>query len=176
MNALIKIVVILMLPWQAVGQKRVALEPATINFVIKNAGLSVDGSIGGLEGFVTMDLENSVPVKIEGTIDPNTIATGIALRDKHLKKSDYFNVKEYPKISMASTEIKRKSKGKYVGNFDLTIKGIKKTVMIPFNFSTKGNTYVLKGEFSINRLDFHLGENSVILSDNVKIKIELKAG
>ena len=154
--------------------QKLLLEPTAVNFIIKNAGLKVNCSMSGLDGFITIDPLNSSLTKIEGTIDPATIHTGIALRDNHLKKADYFNVNEFPKIFMASTQIKKNSNRRYVCNFDLTIKDIKKNIAIPFTLSSNDNVYLLKGEFSINRLDFDLGESSMVLSDIVTVKIEFK--
>jgi polyisoprenoid-binding protein YceI len=174
MKVALPIVLFLILSCPGYCQKEIAFVPTPINFIIKNAGLKVNGFIEGLEGFIIMDSKNESLIKIEGTIDPNTIQTGINLRDKHLKKADYFSVKEFPKIRMTSTSIKKRGNGKYVGNFDLVIKDIKKNIAIPFTLSSKNNVYALKGEFSINRLDFNLGEKSIILSDNVDVKLELK--
>ena len=168
------IVLLLILSCPGYCQREIAFVPAPVNFIIKNAGVKVNGSMEGLEGFIILDSENESLSKIEGTIDPNTIKTGIALRDNHLKKRDYFNVKEFPKIRMTSTSITKKSKDKYIGNFDLVIKDVKKNIAIPFTLSSKNNVHALKGEFSINRLDFNLGENSMVLSDDVMVKIEFK--
>jgi len=173
MKASLVISVILILAIPGFAQNKIAFEQTPVNFIIKNAGLKVNGSIGGLEGFIMIDPANSNLLKIEGSIDPNTIETGIGLRNSHLKKPDYFNVKEYPKILMTSTELTKKGNRKYIGNFDLTIKDVKKNVPIPFTLTSKGNEYFLKGEFSINRLDFKLGEESIILSDTVKIVIKM---
>jgi polyisoprenoid-binding protein YceI len=174
MKTILIISIILILALPGFAQNKIAFEQTPVNFIIKNAGLKVNGSIGGLEGFIMIDPANSSLLKIEGYIDPNTIETGIGLRNNHLKKTDYFNVKEYPKILMTSTEITKKSNRKYVGNFDLTIKDVRKNVSVPFTLTSIGNEYFLKGEFSINRLDFKLGEESIILSDNVTVKIEFK--
>ena len=167
-------VMLLILSCPGYCQEQIAFVPTPINFVIKNAGFKVNGSIEGLEGLIIMDSENQSLSKIEGTIDPNTIHTGISLRDNHLKKADYFNVKDFPKIRMTSTLITKKGKGKYIGDFELMIKDIKKNVSIPFTLSSKNNVYTLKGEFSINRLDFNLGEKSIILSDDVDVKLEFR--
>ena len=129
------------------GQTKNTFEPTPINFVIKNAGIKVNGSMNGLEGFLMMDPQSSDPVKIEGTLDPNTIKTGIGLRDNHLKKADYFNVKAFPKIYMTSTLIKKNSGQTYTGNFDLTIKDITKSISIPFTFSATADGYAMRGEF-----------------------------
>jgi polyisoprenoid-binding protein YceI len=174
MQTALTIAMFLILSCPGYCQKEIAFVSTPVNFVAINAGLKVNGSIGGLEGFIIMDSQTGSPIKIEGTVDPNTIQTGIALRDNHLKKTDYFSVKEFPEIRMASTSIKKKGNSKYIGDFDLVIKDIKKNITIPFTVSSKNNVYTLKGEFSINRLDFNLGESSLILSDNVVIKLEFK--
>ena len=174
MKAVCAIVLVLILSCPGYCQKEIAFAPAPVNFIIKNAGVKVNGLIEGLEGFIILNSQNESLSKIEGTLDPNTIKTGITLRDNHLKKTDYFNVKEFPKIRMTSTSITKNSKGKYIGNFDLVIKDIKKNIEIPFSVSSKNNVHSLRGEFSINRLDFNLGENSIILSDNVLVKIDFK--
>src|SRR5687767_1283508 len=109
--------VILILALPGFAQNKIAFEQTPVNFIIKNAGLKVNGSIGGLEGFIMIDPENSNLLKIEGSIDPNTIETGIGLRNNHLKKQDYFHVKEYPKILMTSTELQKSNKKKYSGVF-----------------------------------------------------------
>jgi polyisoprenoid-binding protein YceI len=155
------------------GQTKKTFESTKISFVIKNAGLNVNGSIGGLEGTMTINSTSQLIDKIEGTLDANTILTGINLRDNHLKKKDYFNVKDFPKIIMTSTEIKKSGGRKYTGIFDLTIKDITKKITVPFSLSEVGNVYKLKGEFSINRLDYGLGESSVVLSDNVTVTLEV---
>jgi polyisoprenoid-binding protein YceI len=172
MKVVLTIILFLILSCPGYCQKEIAFVPTPINFIIKNAGVKVNGFIAGLEGFIIMDSQTERPIKIEGTIDPNTVQTGITLRDNHLKKADYFNVKEFPKMRMTSTSITKTGKGKYLGNFDLVIKDIKKNISIPFTLSAKNNVYALKGEFSINRLDFNLGEKSIILSDNVDVKLE----
>lgn len=92
-------------------QKKILLEPTPVNFTIKNAGLKVNGSMSGLNGFIVIDPQNSSLFKVEGTIDPSTVQTGIALRDKHLKKADYFNVAESTTIFMTSTQIKKAAIG-----------------------------------------------------------------
>jgi polyisoprenoid-binding protein YceI len=165
---------LVLLTFQSFCQKKILLEPTPVNFTINNAGLKVNGSMSGLDGFIIIDSQNSSLLKIEGTIDPCTIQTSIALRDKHLKKADYFNVAEFTKIFMTSTQLKKNGNRKYVGNFDITIKGIRKNIAVPFTLSSTNNAYLLKGEFSLNRLDFNLGESSIVLSDDVTVKIEFK--
>jgi len=36
---------------------------------------------------------------------------------------------------------------------------------VPFTFTEKGNTRAFKGSFKLNRLDFGVGDSSLILAD-----------
>jgi polyisoprenoid-binding protein YceI len=155
------------------SQKKADFESGQTKFIIKNAGMNVKGSMQGLTGSILLHQQNDTIIKIEGSVESNTIATGINLRDTHLKKPDYFDSKEYPRIVMTSTQLQRLTRKKYTGVFDLTIKNVTKSISFPFLFTETNDRYTLQGEFSINRLDFGLGEESIILSDTVKIIVKM---
>jgi polyisoprenoid-binding protein YceI len=55
------------------------------------------------------------------------------------------------------------------------LKGQTKDILVPFSFIEKDGKATLKGTFTINRLDFGVGESSMILSNNVVITIEVIA-
>ncbi|TDQ31102.1 YceI family protein [Zeaxanthinibacter enoshimensis] len=141
-------------------------------FTIENAGFPVEGTIGELRGQLEWDTRKPEKSIINITANPATIKTGIGLRDKHLKRSDYFDVESYPEIHMNLRSLKQKSPKIFMGDFDLTMKGITREVTIPLNFS-EDNSQKLSAEFEINRLDFDLGEKSLILSDKVNIYVTL---
>lgn len=71
--------------------------------------------------------------------------------------------------------MKKKTDGSFRGYFKLTMKGKTKDVLVPFTFTEKGGKAMLKGTFTINRLDYGIGESSIILSDNAIIAIEVNA-
>jgi polyisoprenoid-binding protein YceI len=142
-----------------------------VEFRIKNMGLTVDGTMSISHLLFKQPSADPSTWVLEGSALPATIETGIGLRDKHLKRSDYFDIEKFPLIQLQSTGIKPKAKNNYVGTFILTVKGISKTVMIPFTIGNNGNSNQVEGEFTINRLQFGLGEKSTILSNNVKIKV-----
>ena len=75
---------------------------SAITFKIKNFGATIDGSFTGLKGEIHFDPTQLNSSRFEITLDANSIDTGIDLRNKHLKKEDYFNVKTYPEIKFVS--------------------------------------------------------------------------
>lgn len=147
---------------------KIKTEEAEVGFVIKNLGLNVDGTFSGLSGSISFDKENPSASKIEARIPVKSVDTGINKRDEHLRSEDYFEVDKYPNISFSSTSIKSTKEGYTVrGNF--TIKATTKEVSIPFSFD--GNNFV--GKFSIDRRDYGVGGNSMVMGDKVKISFKI---
>ncbi|MEM8892426.1 MAG: YceI family protein [Bacteroidota bacterium] len=142
---------------------------AKVSFIIKNAGLNVDGEFSGLSGTINFDKDNPSASKIEASIPVKSVDTGINKRDEHLRGEDYFEVEKYPNIRFVSTKITSKDDVWYnvTGNF--TIKETTKSVTIPFTFSN--NVFV--GKFNIDRRDYGVGGNSWIMGDKVKISFEI---
>jgi polyisoprenoid-binding protein YceI len=146
---------------------------STVKFKIKNAGFNVDGSFSGLGAKIVFDPTKNYANSIDATIDSKSISTGNGTRDGHLKKTDYFDVAGFPTINMKATLFGKETDGSFRGYFKLTMKGKTKDVLVPFTFTEKDGKATLKGTFTINRLDFGVGESSMILSNSVTITIEV---
>ncbi len=144
-----------------------------VTFKIENAGLTVNGSFSGLSTNINFNPEKYATAKIEGTLPVATIKTGNSIRDNHLQKKEYFDAVAYPEIQMVS-KFFGKSGNDYKGYFLLTMKGITKDVVIPFTAVNKDENLVLTANFELNRQDFKVGGNSLILDDKVFIIIVLE--
>jgi len=149
----------------------------SVNFTIKNAGLTTRGSLGPVEAEVSFNPSKPGDARISGRVWVQNMETGIKLRDKHLKKEDYFFASKYPEISMKLLRLE-KSGDKLKGFFSLSMKGITKELEIPVLFSEDSKGAQLSTAFSLNRLDFGVGSQSWTLADEVRVQIRfmLKKG
>lgn len=143
-------------------------------FVIKNAGISVDGKFGAPEGSIRFDPSALSSSSFKISIATKTIDTDNSTRDKHLRKDDYFDVEKYPQMTFNSSGITKKG-DKYIVEGKLKIKKTEKTFKIPFTVSESGGVYTFNANFELDRRDFGVGGYSFIMSDDVKVKITLKA-
>ena len=112
------------------------------------------------------------------TVKADSIDTGIAARDKHLKSPDFFNVKQFPTITFKSTSVKTANGGLAVTG-DLTMHGVTKSI----SFTLKGGK---KAEFmkqvrtgyttdlTIKRSDFGMDGFIGALSDEVVISFSFE--
>lgn len=144
-----------------------------LSFTIKNFGVNVDGSFGASKVMGTLDLNNPQQTKLEATVDVKTIDTSNSTRDEHLKEAEYFDAVNFPEIRFRSIALAVVGLNNYQLSGILTIKGSSQEVAIPLELETDGSQY-LKGELSINRLDFGVGGRSLILSKTVVISLRLE--
>lgn len=152
------------------GKAQWRFSGGTVQFSIKNAGLRVEGKFTGIQARVEFDPARPETAVLFASVDANTIETGIKLRDKHLKKEEYFFTDKYPQINLSLVNlIKRQSD--WLGRFNLTLKGTTRTVEIPLVFAENGKSASLSGKFTLNRLDYQVGGNSWTMGDEVKINV-----
>lgn len=134
----------------------------SIIFGVKHLGLSyVQGHFTKFNGTIeTTDSTNFQNAKVDFTVDASSISTGVDQRDGHLKTDDFFNVAEYPSITLKSVSLKKVSGDKYVLLADLTIRNTTKRVTfdVTYNGVIKDPWGLRRAGFTakttINRLDF----------------------
>jgi polyisoprenoid-binding protein YceI len=138
-----------------------------VTFSIKNAGFNVEGTFGDVEATVQVDSTGNLQNSVYATASVRSINTGIEARDKHLQKPAYFHTERFPDIRLRSTAIQFKGRGIFEAKMEITIKNITKTIHIPIRHE-KG---LLSTSFTLNRLDFGVGDKSWILGEEVKVMI-----
>ena len=178
-NTIMKRIAILMLLTGFVGtvfaQTKHSVTKSAITFEIKNMGFKCTGSFGGLQADVLFDKDHLNTSTITASVETKTVNTDDDMRDGHLKKEDYFDAEHFPKITLKSAGFKSIGGDNYTGSFDVTIKGITKRVELPFTYIVSGGTATFKGSFKINRLDFNVGDHSMILSNEATIYLDVTA-
>lgn len=166
------LLLLLSLVFTASAQKTTVTK-SKITFEIKNLGIKTGGSIGGVQANVQFNPANLPASSIEATADVKTINTDNDERDSHLKSEDFFEVARYPKITMNSVSLSKKGSN-YVGKFNVTIKNKTKQLELPFSYVQSGSSETFKGTLKLNRLDFGVGDSSLVLSNDVTVNIEIE--
>jgi polyisoprenoid-binding protein YceI len=159
-----------------------------VTFKVKHLMITnVTGSFDIFTVSAQTEGEDFTKAKISFTADVNSISTGIADRDGHLKGADFFDAAKYPEIKFTETKVENVDKdGSYELYGDLTMHGVTKNIKLSVEFGGVvkdgyGNTkagFTINGK--INRKDFGLGWNmateagGVVVSEEVKIAAELQ--
>ncbi len=160
----------------------------TIGFVARHAMVTnVKGSFQDVVG--TLHLDGTDPAKSTASLDikMDSIETGSADRDGHLKGSDFFNTDEFPTMTFRSTKAESLGGDDYRITGDLSILGTTKPISIDleFNGAAKdpfGNERVgFEGKAEILRSEWGLTWNAaletggVLVSDKIKLNFDISA-
>lgn len=154
-----------------VAQDSLQATQSNIVFEIKNLGITVDGTLDQLQVSGNFNADDWTRTQLSARIPVKTLASGIKMRDRHLMQKEYFHQKEHPFIFFTSEEITQEEPGRYLMRGMLTIKGTTREEAIRFEAVPTPSGFKLLGEMDLNRLDYEVGEESLTLSNELKVKI-----
>jgi polyisoprenoid-binding protein YceI len=165
------------------------IDPAhsEVHFKVKHLVIStVTGSFKRFDCEVESNKEDFSDAKIKFSADIDSIDTRQEQRDTHLKSADFFDAANFPKLTITSTEVIKKSETDYILKGDLTIRGTTKPVELIVEYGgTAVDTYgQTKAGFEItgkiNRYDFGLKWSAVteagglVVGDDVKLVVNIQ--
>jgi polyisoprenoid-binding protein YceI len=104
---------------------------ASINFRIPHLGYSwLVGRFNEFHGSFSYNENNPDSSKVEVTIDPASIDSNHAERDKHLRSEDFLDVKKFPSARFVSSSYKQIGNNKATLTGNLTLHGVTRPISI----------------------------------------------
>ncbi len=161
------------------------VDPAksALTFSVVVNGQTVQGKYDGFGADIKFDPANLAQSSAKITIDASAYKTGDRTRDVMLMKPPWFNVLDFPQVFFRTTSFTFKDGDSYDAKAKLTLKGMTKDITLPFTLNINGNTAIMKGETTLKRLAFNIGqgedytsEKPVALSVKVMVNITARRG
>ena len=159
---------------------------SSIGFRVKHMGLvDVPGYFRDFSGTIKYDGKEVTKSSVEFTAKVTSVDTGVARRDDHLRKADFFEVEKYPDMSFKSTKVEKKGKD-WIVTGDLMMRGVTKQISFPITVAgflkdERGTKIGVTAETTVNRRDFgvnygsNLPNGAAMLSDDVKVVLNIEA-
>ncbi|HVF50785.1 MAG TPA: YceI family protein [Pyrinomonadaceae bacterium] len=170
------------------GEYQIDPAHSTIGFAIRHMEINwVEGRFKDFTGTIRYDESDLTKSSVDFKAKVESIDTGVAPRDKHLRTADFFEVEKYPEMTFKSTRVERKGKDRYVLHGDLTLKGVTKPVALPFTITgavkdARGNTrFGINAQTKIDRRDYGITYGKAMdnggfdLGHQVTIELQLEA-
>jgi len=163
------------------------IDPAhtRVGFAARHFGINtVKGRFKEFTGKLVMD--GAALKEATATIQVQSIDTGVAQRDNHLRTADFFDATNYPTITFKTKRVETKGKN-LILVADFTMRGVTKELRLPVTLSKPikdpwGNTRVgLEARAKLNRKDYGIKYNDLLESgipavgDEVEIEINAEA-
>lgn len=133
---------------------------ASITFKISHLGYSwLYGRFNDFDGEFSYDKAKPSASKISVAINTSSVDSNHAERDKHLRGSDFLDVKKYPKATFVSTSYKEGKDGTAVLTGDFTLHSVTKSITINAQYINEG-----KDPWGGYRIGFE-GSTKIALAD-----------
>ncbi|MFC8094045.1 YceI family protein [Streptomyces sp. NPDC057301] len=170
------------------GEYTIDAAHSTIGFTVRHAMVTnVKGKFLDFSGSLQLDGADPAASKASIDVKMDSIDTGSADRDGHLKSADFFKIEEFPTMIFRSTKAESLGGDDYRITGDLEILGTTKpiTIDLEFNGAAKdpfGNERVgFEGKAEILRSEWGLTWNAaletggVLVSDKIKLNFDISA-
>ena len=149
---------------------------SSLGFSSSFQGESFSGNFTRFTPQIRFDPKRLTQARFDVSIDLASANTRNGERDDTLKTSDFFDVGKSPSARYTAASFKDLGNGRYQANGTLSLRGISKPVALVFSWKP-GQSAVLSGEATVNRLDFNVGigdwKDTGILPNAVKVKTVL---
>lgn len=137
---------------------------SSLRFTFEQAGAKVQGRFEDFAATLTV-ASGDEPTALEVLVQSRSLDTQDKDRDTTLRGADLFAVAKFPTASFRSTRIERQGAGaagparSYVAVGRLTIRDVAREVRLPFTLASTGpGTHELRGDFTLRRLDYGVGQ------------------
>lgn len=154
---------------------------STVLFKVKhmNAGYSY-GRFNDIDGTFSYDEKNADKMSFDVTVKTESVDTGNAKRDQHLKAPDFFHAKQYPTLSFKSKKIKYLGDETFEVVGDLTCRGVTKEITVKLMHTGEskdprgGHRCGFETTFTIKRADYGMNYMPGGLGGDVQITVALE--
>ena len=157
---------------------------SSVMYTVRHAVTPMIGMFKKFDITVNWDAANPTASSIDAKLDASSVMMGMDKLEQHLQSADFFDVAKFPEWTFVSTSIVKGKKSKttavnYIANGKLTVHGVTKDIAVPFQFlglleNPRGNTAGFSAEFTINRLDYGVGQAGEMLGSDVKVNVLLE--
>ena len=151
-----------------------------IGFDVGHLGFSrTHGDFRQFDGTVSFDPAKPAQTRISVNIDVNSLDTGWAARDEHLRKADYFDVARFPAMRFVSTQVRPAGKDQLNITGNLTLHGVTRPVIlltrinkIGINPMNQKRVAGFTATTTLKRSDFGMTTAIPAVTDEVSVRID----
>ncbi len=167
----------------ALAAETYSIDPvhSAVLFRITHLGVSTfHGRFQDVSGTYVVDAENPAASSFDVTIKAESVDTHNEKRDQHLKSPDFFNVKQFPVLTMKSKSVKKTGDKTMRVTADLTIHGVTKEVAFDVTQVGAGKDpwggyrSGFDGSFTIKRSDYDVKFMPGALGEDVTILVSIE--
>jgi polyisoprenoid-binding protein YceI len=156
----------------------VLIDRSEIRFQSKQMGAAVEGKFRKWKANVDFRPKEPAKSRAEFEIELGSIDLASEETEAEVRKTDWFDTAKFPVARFASSAVKDLGGDRFEIAGRLSIKGTTRDVIIPVVLKKDaGGNSVAQGQFTLNRLDFKVGEglwaDTATVANEVAIRVRM---
>jgi polyisoprenoid-binding protein YceI len=156
----------------------VLIDRSEIRFVSKQMGVNFEGRFRRWKANIVFRPADLAKSKAEFDIDLASIDLASDDSENEVKGPLWFDMAKFPSARFVSTSMKNTGPDKYEVAGKLSLKGTTRDVLVPLAVRREsGGNSVAEGSFTVNRLEFRIGEglwaDPVTVASEVVVRVRM---
>ncbi len=143
-------------------------------FGVTYEGVGTQGTFKRFDVMLKFDPKNLDTSHLYVTVDLTAADMGDPDMNAGIADPVWFDVGKFPKAVFDSKRIEARAPGEFVATGVLNLKGVNKTVAVPFSWSEKGRRAHMRGQFVLQRTNFNIGSGEWATGDPIGIDVKLR--
>jgi len=171
---------LLTLFWASAGMSTdwtINLEKSRLGFVATFEGVEFDGVFKKFAGTVRFEPESLPASAFDIAVDVTSADTGSSDLNEGMALPDWFHFSRYPSATFVSSSIEKTTDTEYLAVGTLDVKGVRRSVRLPFRWQRSGDDARIIGDTALKRTQFNLGEGDWadvnVIGDSVRVWADL---
>ncbi|WP_269715543.1 YceI family protein [Caulobacter sp. NIBR2454] len=147
---------------------------STLGFSTTWGGEAVEGRFSRWTADILFSPDALEGSKVSVKIDLASVGTGDGQRDESLVGADFFDTGSHPTATFTATKFRKTAEGRFVADGTLDLRGVKKSVSLPFSLKIDGDTARMRGVTSLDRTAFGVGQGEWTATDEIPAKVSVR--
>jgi polyisoprenoid-binding protein YceI len=144
-----------------------------VGFIGSMNGQAFNGAFRRWDSRIAFDPKNLVGSSVVVVIDMASAVTGDASRDEALPTADWFSTALFPRATFTASSFKNLGGDRYQAFGYLTIRGIRRPVVLPFHLVIANGAAKMHGAITIDRRLFGVGQAQWATGDAVATAVQV---
>lgn len=148
-------------------------EPSRLEFVATYDGIGFEARFERFNARIRFNPQRFEEGVIDVVVDITSVNSNSVDRDAGMLGNEWFNAEKFPEARFISTGFRQTGAGVFEVAGQLTIRGITRSVVVPFSWIEVDNGARLKGKTTLQRTDYRIGTGDWETDPTIGFEVEI---
>ena len=144
-----------------------------LGFVATWEGTEFEGVFHNFQADIVFEPGGGTPSRFNVTVDVTSADTSSRDRDEAMREPDWFHFSAFPTATFVSRTVREMGEAEFEVEGVLGIKGTERDFSLPFTWKEDNGRALLRGEATVNRTDFSIGEGDWASGDVIGLDVRI---